>query len=255
MSTMRNRRWIPVVVAVMLTALLAGCASYGEQRVAPIPMPASQADSVTVNGATLLARAYLDPDTAEEAFGFDIRGAGLLPVQFVVDNTTTGEVRIDDDKMLLIDREGNAWPVLSADQALERVRTRVEQGEAIRSGARSSLLTALAGAIAGAAIGVVSGDDVVNTAGKGAAVGAAAGALGGGVSGYANVGKDIRRDLAERSMRDRVIQPGELAYGFMFFPGAKEAQSVERLRLSVVVDGERQTLQLPVSTVTAGGNE
>ncbi|WP_440996995.1 hypothetical protein [Arhodomonas sp. SL1] len=239
--------WLVVVIVVFLT----GCASYGEERVAPVPLPEAEADAVTVGETAFLVRAYLDPAAAREAFGFDIRGAGLLPVQFVVDNGSGGPVRIDDERVLLEDRDGNAWPVLSARQAEERVRRHVEQGEAVRSGARSSLLTALAGAIAGAAIGVVGGGDVAETAGKGAVAGGAIGAIGGGASGYANVGREIRRDLAERSIRDRVIASGELAYGFMFFPGAEEATSVRQLRLTVTVDERAHALRLPVATVPA----
>ncbi|MDZ7810299.1 MAG: hypothetical protein U5L11_09280 [Arhodomonas sp.] len=240
--------WLVVVIAVFLT----GCASYGEERVAPVPLPEGEADAVTVGETAFLARAYLDPAAAREAFGFDIRGAGLLPVQFVVDNGSSGPVRIDDERVLLEDRDGNAWPVLSARQAEERVRRHVEQGEAVRSrrtclaahgprrrhcrcrNRRSGRRGCRRDRRQGARLPVApSGLSVAGPAAT------------------PTCGREIRRDLAERSIRDRVIAPGELAYGFMFFPGAEEATSVRQLRLTVTVDERSHALRLPMAAVPA----
>jgi hypothetical protein len=227
------------------TLLVSGCATYGE-RVAPVPLPANQPGSVVLDGAGLLARGYADPRAARAAFGFDIRGAGLLPVQFVIDNGSGRKVAILPSETLLIDAEGNAWPLLQSDRAAERIRTSVAAGESIRGGARASLLTGLAGAVAGAAVGIVSGESVGEAAGKGAAAGAAIGALGGGAARYGQVGQDIRQDLAENSIQDRVIREGELAYGFLFFPGAGEAQSAQSLRLGLRIGDETRVVTLPV---------
>lgn len=232
-------------VLVSMLVLAAGCATYGE-RVAPVPLPASEPGAVTLDGASLLARGYADPEAARQAFGFDIRGAGLLPVQFVIDNQSGKKVAIQPEETLLIDREGNAWPLLQSDRAAERIRDSVAAGESIRSGARTSLLTGLAGAVAGAAVGIVTGGSVGEAAGKGAAAGAAIGALGGGAARYGEVGQDIRRDLAEQSIQDRVIREGELAYGFLFFPGRGEAQSAQSLRLGLKIGDETRVVTLPV---------
>jgi hypothetical protein len=125
--------------------------------------------------------------------------------------------------------------VLAADRAAERVRQSVAAGESIRSGARTSLLTGLAGAVAGAAIGIVGGGGVGEAAGKGAAAGAAIGAIGSGAQRYGEVGRDIQDDLRQSSMQNRLIQPGELAHGYLFFPGKGEADSARSLRLALQV--------------------
>jgi uncharacterized protein YcfJ len=195
----------------------------------------------------VVARAYLNPEAAREAFGFDIRGAGLLPVQFVVDNQSGSKVAVEPQQTLLLDREGNAWPLLSAQRASERVRSSVAAGESIKSGARSSLLTGLAGAVAGAAVGIVTGENVAESAGKGAAAGAALGGISGGAARYANVGQDIQSDLEDKSLADRLIRPGELAYGFLFFPGKDEAGSVSSLRLALKVGDNTRVVSVPVT--------
>lgn len=237
-----------IALLMMLALVLAGCSTYGE-RVAPVPMPTEEAGAVSVDGARLIARAYVDPAAAERAFGFDIRGAGLLPVQFVVDNQSGRKVALQPEQTLLLDGAGNAWPLLASDTAAERVRSSVEMGQTVRAGARGSLLTGLAGAVAGAAIGIVTGRDVAETAGKGAAAGAAVGAIGTGASEYAGVGRDIQNDLQKASIRDRLIREGELAYGFLFFPGRDEAESARSLRLGLRVGDTDHVVSLPVTVV------
>ncbi|UEX76217.1 hypothetical protein [Sediminicurvatus halobius] len=241
-----------VMVGLLLALLLlAGCATY-DDRVAPVRMPTEEAGAVDIGGALVSARAFVDPQAAEEAFGFDIRGAGLLPVQFVVDNRSGADISVEGERTLLADREGNAWPVLESRRAAERVRESVAAGESIQQGARSSLLTGLAGAVAGAAIGIVTGESAGEGAARGAAAGAAIGGIAGGASAYAGIGRDIQEDLREQSLADRLIEDGELAYGFLFFPGRNEAESAESLRLSLRIGEETRIARVPVVEVQTG---
>lgn len=246
-----HRRWLSLAFVSAVLAATAGCATYGES-VAPIPLPESQADAVSVDGASLIARSYVDPQAARRAFGFDIRGSGLLPVQFVVDNQSGRNLAIQPGHTLLIDEQNNAWPLLSAERAAERVRSNVAAGQSIRSGAQKSLLAGLAGAVAGAAVGVVTGGSVGEAAGKGAAAGGALGAIVGGGSEYASVGRDIQRDLQDHAIQDRLIKPGELAYGFLFFPGRNEAQSTRAVRLALRIGESEHAVTVPVTVMGEG---
>lgn len=245
-------RWL-LMVLLPLIIVMAGCATYGE-RVAPVPLPSSRNGAVDVDGAHILARAFVDPKAAEQAFGFDIRGAGLLPVQFVIDNQSGQAIVVQPQQTLLIDQQGNAWPLLSAERAQERVQSTVAPGESIMAGAKTSLLTGLAGAVAGAAIGIVTGSNVGLSVGKGAAAGAAIGAVGGGASRYSNVGQDVRRDLEQNSLENRVIGRGELAHGYLFFPGKDEASSVQSLRIGLRIGQTIRVATIPVVAVTAASH-
>ncbi|MCO6441584.1 MAG: hypothetical protein J5I81_10945 [Nitrococcus mobilis] len=237
-------------ILLLLIISMAGCATYGE-RVAPVPLPSAQNGAVDVDGAQILARAFVDPKAAEQAFGFDIRGAGLLPVQFVVDNQSGQAIAVQSQQTLLIDEQGNAWPLLSAKRAQERVQSTVAQGESIKAGAKTSLLTGLAGAVAGAAVGIVTGNKVGLSAGKGAAAGAAIGALGGGAARYSKVGQDVRRDLEQNSLENRVIGKGELAHGYLFFPGKDEASTARSLRLELRIGQTTRIVTVPITALVA----
>jgi hypothetical protein len=230
---------------IICLSLMTTACFYGE-RVAPVPLPAIQTEHVNVEGALLLAQAYVDEDRAKAAFGFDVRGAGLLPVRVVVDNQSGGEVRLLGAQTFLIDKEGQAWPLLTAKQANDRVKDNVSVSETFAGTTIPALLLGAAGAAAGVAIGVLSGSDLGNAAAKGAILGGTAGAIYGGVSRNKEVGADIAYDLNQRSLRNEPISAGALAYGFLFFPGLDEARSAQTLRLAISVKGQQRVVNIPL---------
>jgi len=230
---------------VAALALVAGCTTYGE-RVAPIPLPDAQADHVEVAGVKLVARPYVDVREAKAAFGFDIRGAGLLPVRFVIDNQSDEVVQVVPGQTVLVDAEGNAWPLLTSDQAYRRVKGKVEMGETFLGAAKPATLLGAAGALAGFAVGVLTGENLAETTSKGAVLGAAAGAMGGGANRYDEVGSQVSNDLARQSLQNRRVGRGELAYGYLFFPGHDEAQSAKSLRLGIKIGAVSHIVNLPL---------
>ncbi len=222
---------------------LNACSTYGD-KVAPIPLPSEQTGGLEVNDVGLYAEAYLERDAAEHAFGFDIRGSGVLPVRFVLDNQSAGNIEIRGDQTFLIDAENQAWPLLTYDQAYRRVNQHVELGETAKGAAKPAVLLAATGAIVGAAVGVVTGDSAAEGAGRGAAAGAAAGAVIGGAKRYQEIGQEIREDLAHHSFDNRSIETGEIAHGFLFFPGDQEISSLNSLRVSIIMNDQPQTIKL-----------
>ena len=230
--------------AVLLLAFsLNACSTYGD-KVAPIPLPSEQTGGLEVNDVGLYAEAYLEQGSAEQAFGFDIRGAGVLPVRFVLDNQSAGNIEIRGDQTFLIDAENQAWPLLTYDQAYRRVNEHVELGETAKGAAKPAVLLAATGALVGAAVGVVTGDSAAEGAGRGAAAGAAAGAVIGGAKRYQEIGQEIREDLAHHSFDNRSIETGEIAHGFLFFPGDQEISSLNSLRVSIIMNDQPQTIKL-----------
>lgn len=229
---------------------VSGCASYGH-NVAPIPFPEAQPDHITIDGVAMTGEVYLNSGVAEKHFGFDIRGAGLLPVQVVIDNKSKEEVRIDPSQTFLIDRQGQAWPLLSSEEAYNRIQGHVDMGEAVKGAGKPAALLGTAGALVGLAVGIVSGHDVAHKAAAGAAVGAAAGMLSGGSRAYLSTGEKIRKDLAQRSLKNSAIHPGELAHGFLFFPGkgTDEALSAAKLRLAIHIGLQNKVVFLPFSAI------
>jgi len=218
------------------TCLLAftGCTTGYKAKPLSFKTPAAFDNAVSIGDTQIGAKAYVDPAETKKAFGFDIHGAGMLPVQVVFDNQGSHPLEIKGDQTFLEDKEGNLWPILSNKIAYERAAKYAETKQMFKEGVSKGLLGAAAGSIIGAAVGIVTGEGVAASAGKGAALGAAAGSVAGaaGTYGSGEARRGIISDLNEKSLQNRAIGPKSLAYGFLFFPG--EARSAQKLRLQLI---------------------
>jgi hypothetical protein len=230
-------------LSMLLAIGLSACTTY-ERQVVPFKMPAAYPNATPVADATIAAKAYDNPEEATAAFGFDIRGAGIFPVQVIFDNTGNHPLEVLTDKTLLVDEENNLWPILDERMAYDRLSKKTELGRVVPEAAKGGLLAGAAGAVIGAAIGIVTGQNVAAAAGKGAAVGAAAGITMGGARGLSesDVRYQIQEDLRNRSLEKRPVAPHEVAHGFIFYPG--EAKKAKELRISIRAVDTRQVYPL-----------
>ena len=147
------------VVTVLVVMQLTGCTSYKSQYVAFRP-PEAYVNKQEVGGVAIGAEAYADKDIAYDAFGFDIRGTGLLPVQLVMNNLSGGTLQIVTDQTFLVDAQGGYWPVIPNNVAVDRVEKSTQLAAIGKGAGAGALLGAAGGAILGAAIGIVSGQNV-----------------------------------------------------------------------------------------------
>lgn len=230
---------------LLFVVVFVGCETY-RQQVVPFRLPAAYPNVVTAADAQIAAQAYDDPKQAQEAFGFDIRGAGILPVMVVFDNTGKHTLEIVANQTFLVDVENNLWPILEQNMAYDRISKKTEMGKVVPEGAKGAVLAGAAGAIIGAAIGIVTGRGVGEAAGRGAAVGAAAGAVMGGAKGLSDreVQMQIREDLDNRSLKRKAVLPQQVAHGFIFFPGEAKGAREIRLLLKAVDTGQTYPLNL-----------
>jgi hypothetical protein len=235
--------------SVILFTLLFGlfsCTPYKSQYVGFRPA-ADYPNNVVAGGVTIGAEAFADQTSAKEAFGFDVKKAGLLPVQVVMDNRSGQQVLLIADQTFLIDDNNRYWNLISNRAAVERVTKATQSGEILGGAAKGAGWGAATGAVLGAAFGVLTGESVADAAGTGAAVGAAGGAVYGG----AQKGTDpqqprtIADDLRDKGLEGKIIPDQSLANGFLFFPA--EAQSARELRLQMreIQSGYLYTLSLP----------
>ena len=230
MSRLRNAL---IRVLLAATLALAGCSSSYVAKPMPFKSPSAYPNATEAGGALVAAQAFAEPAAAQEAFGFDVRAAGMLPVQVIFDNAGPHPIEINVGQTFLEDQAGNIWPILDRETAYERATKYTQTKEVFKEGAYHAFLGAAAGAIIGAAVGIVTGENVAVTTGKGAAVGGAAGASLGGAKGYFS--EDARRtvtnDLKRKTLENKPVAPRSLSFGFLFFPG--EAPSAKELRLQV----------------------
>lgn len=232
-----------IATLLLLFAVVGGCARY-ERKVVPFKMPDAYTNAIEVAGATVAAKSY-SREEAEEAFGFDIVGWGVLPVQVIFDNRGNHPLQVIAGRTYLVDVKSNLWPILDQGLAYDRIEKKTDLGEVLPEGARAGLLAGAAGAVIGAAIGIITGTNVGEAVGKGAALGAAAGLTMGGAAGLANpeVPHRVGEDLRNRSLEDRPVPPNDISHGFIFFPGeAKEEPRELRLTLKEVDTGVMHTL-------------
>lgn len=238
-----KQKTMAALLMLLTVVWLSACTTY-ERQVVPFKMPAAYPNATAVAGATLAAKAYDNTEEATAAFGFDIRGAGIFPVQVIFDNTGNHPLEILTDKTLLVDQENNLWPILDERMAYDRLSKKTELGKVLPEAAKGGFLVGAAGAVIGAAIGIVTGTNVAAAAGKGAAIGAAAGITMGGAKGMgeSDVRQQIQEDLRNRSLEKRAVAAHEVAHGFIFYPG--EAKKAKELRISIRAVDTKQVYPL-----------
>ena len=227
------------VMLVFLCFTMASC-SY-KDRVAPIQLPDAENSVVVGDGLKISALAFVDQKKAEHALGFNVRKAGLLPVQLTFLNDGSRAATVIPEQTFLVDQENRAWPVASLERTYQRSKGYVDVTETVAGSAKPAALLGIAGAVAGLAIGVVTGENIGEAMGKGAVLGGALGAAIGGGKEYQEVNKRIKEDLEDKTLQNEVITPGLIAYGILFFPGLpEEARGARELRLAVSIGGVKQ---------------
>ncbi|MBW1990826.1 MAG: hypothetical protein JRI59_01600 [Deltaproteobacteria bacterium] len=223
-----------------------GCSTY-EPRVTPFKLPEAYANMQRVAGVYIAARAWAKEQEAQEAFGFNIIRAGLLPVQVSFDNRGTRTLRIEPSQTFLINQRQELFPVLTETEAYDRVERGTRTLEQLRGLTQGAIAGGAAGALLGAAIGVVAGRSAGEAAWRGAAIGGATGGLTGLAHGsQTQVALEISENLRRRDLRNLPIRPGELAYGIILFPREAGQPQALRLQLRDLDTQELFTLTLPL---------
>jgi len=208
----------------LLTALSLLSACNGRQDPAaplPLPLSASQAEPVDADGSRFQAQALEQSGPAASAFGFDIRAAGLLPLRISIDNHG-GALKIIPRQTFLIDVDGQAWPLLTSDQAFERLG-------GVGSQAQDAAHPPSAQALTGFALDVLAGSAFAAEA-----------------AAPARPEHSPSQTFARKTQRNPKIAAGQAASGVLFFPGREEAHGVRSLRLCYEQDGRLKYLLLPL---------
>ena len=224
---------ISTAFAFSVLFMLSGCSTAYEAKPLPFQLPSTLGNAVSLEKAQMGARAFTETKEAEELFGFDVLGAGLLPVQVTFDNQGDHSFQIKTSQTFLVSNDGSLWPILDWNTVYERSSKYAGSKKIMSEGAYKGLLGAAAGGVIGAAVGIVSGENVAEATGKGAAIGAAAGLTLGGLEGYASdePSHRIKSDLSKKSLENKDIPVNAITYGYLFFP--VEAKTARRLRMQL----------------------
>ncbi len=226
------KKGLLLVVTIMF--VLTACSRYN-YKVSPIKLPSQSKNMVVFNNGIKVS-AYVI--TKDEEAGFNIKKAKVLPVKVTINNESKDTATIVGPQCFLVDSKNNAWPILSYERAVERIKDNVIVGETIKGTKNTTILGGLLGAVGGLAIGILTDKDIAESAGKGAAVGAAAGAAIGGATAYSETEGKIRRDISEQNIKNKQILPNMITYGFLYFPGEIDLKSIKELRLALKINGK-----------------
>ncbi|MDR2386356.1 MAG: hypothetical protein LBE80_02065 [Deltaproteobacteria bacterium] len=242
----RKLKSLPVMVLLAVMLIAAACAPRYEFKPVPIRPLEGYSNLINFNGGLVGAHAVYDSKEVVKFFGFDLKKAGVIPIQLSVKNNLPQESLILA-KANLLDAEGLLWEVLPSDVVVRRIDEHTSGGLSGDQGLRRSLLWGLAGGVLGAAIGVASGTSVAEAAGKGAAVGAAIGVT----SSIAQAGTDtssdageIQRDFSTRDIDHATIKAGETVNGLLYFPA--ESAQPKRLKLTFKTAAGDTNVEVPL---------
>ncbi|MDR2352244.1 MAG: hypothetical protein LBF22_03620 [Deltaproteobacteria bacterium] len=235
--------FLSLTLLAFLASTLVGCAPSYEFRAIPIRPMAAYPGHQSLPGANVGSIAYYDSQELTNLFGFDLKKAGVIPVQLLIENTGNNSIIVLPGSTLT-DSSGLIWEVLPSDIVFQRLDNYTSGSISTEKGLQRTLTWGLAGAIVGAAVGIVAGESVGTAVGKGLAVGAAAGASSAvlGVGTQENSTGELVRDFSSRSLEHCSIPSGQQASGFLYFPG--EAKQPRSLKLNLSVNGIPETLTL-----------
>lgn len=203
LRSLPHRNTLLAGLALLAAALLVSFVA----RRNPPAQPERLSTPVASGDVSFQAMAYADPRQAQATFGFDIRGAGVLPVRVRIDNRGKDAVRLVPRQTFLIDLDGQAWPLLAAAQAAKRL----EQGGHPRQAPRPP-----------------AADDLDA------------------LTGFALELADDGREPSGDRPRNPPIAAGQAAAGVLYFPGADEARGARNLRLCYEQGGKPECLSLPL---------
>lgn len=196
-------------------------------------MPSVYGNAVRMDKTIAGAEVFNNSSADKIIFGFDIHGAGMLPVQVVFENTGYVDYTVVVDQTFLEEINGNMWEALSGDIAKARATQHAQDKKALKEAGKKGVIAAAIGAVTGAIIGTLTRDSIGKSAGTGAAVGAGTGAI------YGAVKALEKNDEEQKSLKNykntliehKPVRAGCITRGFLFFPG--EAKKPKYLWLTI----------------------
>ncbi|MDR3155129.1 MAG: hypothetical protein LBW85_12895 [Deltaproteobacteria bacterium] len=231
---------LAILAAVALAA--GSCAPRYEYRAIPARPLSSYPGQAQAAGANVGAVAFYSGEQLTALFGFDLKKAGVIPVQVLIQNNGGSSVNVLDGARIE-DSNGLLWDVLPSEVVYGRINDYTSGGIDAGQTARRTATWGVAGALLGAAVGAATGTNVGEALGKGAAIGAAAGAA----SSITGVGvdspdteQDVVADFSQRSLDGKSAAPGEEVSGFLYFPS--ESSQPRRLTLNLSIGGQRRSV-------------
>ena len=236
---LRRPRILGILSIILISAAIT--AVFRFQRDTPLPPLEPETPWIDVDGARVALHVLETPETARQAFGFDIRGAGLFPVRLSIDNQGSATVRIDAPQTFFVDSRDLAWPLLTTPRAIPRLRA---AGSLVPPPAQVSKAWMKAPeTLTGFALDIlVRGEpDLEQPEG---------GLFRGWLARFRErpatpLENRVQRHLLGGFPRNPDLEPGRSAEGYLLFPGRpEEIQGLALMRLALALNGRVRVLEI-----------
>jgi len=230
----------PIVGFIICLLFINACSKAFVAKPVPFKMPSVYGNAVTIDKTIAAAEVFNNPKQDKKLFGFDIHGAGMLPVQVVFENIGYRDFQVIIDQTFLEESNGNMWEVLTGDIAKARATQHAQDKKALKEAGKKGMIAAAMGAVIGAVVGTLTSSNVGKSVGTGAAVGVGGGAVYGAV-------KALEKDDEEQKslkhfnntlIEHKPIKGGCITRGFLFFPGEAKKPKILWLSIKDTMDGK-----------------
>jgi len=231
--------------SIILLLMLTGCAAPLRTDTTTFRLPTQYPNHQEIDGLELAVVPVAGVERSRAVFGTDMHTAGILPVQIIAQNKGSREFEVNAAQMFGMTPNGE----LTVAYTLRRSAERVRESSIGATAATQAAVGAIAGAAAGAAIGAAasgaSGGDAGSGAAAGAAIGGAVGAGSGAAAGLSDaITVQFKKELAAVAFEDRVVYPGDLQQGFIYFKWKPYTQV--RVKVFNITTGETREMVFDV---------
>ncbi|KPA11609.1 conserved hypothetical protein, membrane [Candidatus Magnetomorum sp. HK-1] len=222
-----------ILSILILILFVNACSKAFVAKPVAFKMPSVYGNAVTIDKTLAAAEVFNNAKNAKKIFGFNVHGAGMLPVQVVFKNIGYRNLQVVIGQTFLEETNGNMWEVLTGDIAKARATQNAQDKKALKEARKKGMIAAGIGAVIGAIVGTVTGSNVAKAVGTGAAVGTGGGVVYGAVKALEQDDAEQKalKDFKNTLIEHKPIKGGCITRGFLFFPG--EAKKPKLLWLTL----------------------
>lgn len=232
-------------LVVSFSLLFAGCAAPLKTDTVSFLPPSSYPGAMNIDGLDVAIVPVYSIEKSVETFGTDLKEANIIPFHLIVENNGSKEFEINNKQIFGISGNGEYTVAYNLNKAAEHVRSSSIGTTAVTNAVAGAVVGVAAGAAIGAAAGHVN-DNTSQGAETGAVIGGAAGATSGAASGLSDsYTVKFKKELANLAFEDRVVYPGDIQQGFIYF----KWQNYKKLRIKLfnITDNKVDTIEFTTS--------
>lgn len=240
-------KWIAYLSPYLIIFLCLSCASPLHVEDVAFRTPNSYSNYKTIDGLDIAINPITSKSRLKEFFGTDLKEAGILPVQLIVENKGGNEIEINYRQVFAISND-NTYRVA---QTLSTTAKNARKSSIGQTAATGAVTGALVGTAVGAGIGAGVGsayDEIGEGAKSGAIVGGTTGAATGMGQGLSDsITMKFKKQLAKHAFGDRVIYPGDIRQGFIYFRWIPYKKI--RIKLFNITENKNKEIFMPVNII------